>query len=157
MVVCFTGHRDLGSPDEALAIRHALDARLYRLIEVGATVFRAGGALGFDTLAALAVLDARHEFPSLRLELILPCPDQCARWNAYQIEQYRQILTAADSHTYLAPAYYRGVMHERNRALVNGADVCVAFLRAGCGGGTAYTVDYAKRRGVPVINLANDL
>ena len=154
MTVCFTGHRDLGTKEEKLALWNTLLSTLDRLIGDGATVFRAGGALGFDTAAALAVLEKKKTHPAVRLELLLPCKNQTAKWSAEQVRVYEDILFRADSYTYLSEHYYRGVMHARNRALVDGSDVCVAFLRAGASGGTAYTVDYATRRGVPVINLA---
>lgn len=157
MTVCFTGHRDLGSAQEELHLRGVLDLALDELIGSGASVFRAGGALGFDTVAAVAVLQKKKLYPHIRLELLLPCPDQCARWNDQQIFLYNSILSRADSHVYLSDHYFRGVMHKRNRALVDGADLCVAFLREGASGGTAYTVDYAKHRQVPVRNLFEEL
>ena len=43
-------------------------------------------------------------------------------------------------------------MHERNRALVNGSDFCLTYL-ADDFGGTAYTVNYAKKNDIDVINL----
>lgn len=157
MTVCFTGHRDLGGEAELAHLRAALKAEVARLAKEGATVFRAGGALGFDTEAALAVLRQRKETPEIRLELLLPCRNQAQKWSAEQISLYEKILAHADACTYVSEKYYRGVMHVRNRALVDGSDACVAFLREGASGGTAYTVDYAKKHGVPVINLAERL
>lgn len=154
MTVCFTGHRDLGSAEELARLREELKTEVARLAKEGATVFRAGGAIGFDTEAALAVLRQKQETPEIRLELMLPCRDQTRKWNAEQISLYEEILAKADTYTYTSEKYYRGVMHVRNRALVDGSDTCVAFLREGASGGTAYTVDYAKKHGVTVINLA---
>lgn len=157
MRVCFTGHRDIGTEEETLRLRACLAKEVQRLVAEGADVFLAGGALGFDTEAALAVLHQKRLTPEIRLELVLPCRDQYARWSPAQIELYERILAQADSHVFISERYFRGVMHKRNRALVDGADVCVAYLRTGAGGGTAYTVDYATRRGVPVINLFDRL
>ena len=154
MTVCFTGHRDLGGSEERSRLIARLEEEVHRLALAGATVFRAGGALGFDTEAAMAVLREKRRTVGLRLELLLPCRDQCAHWQEEQIRLYRAILDRADAHTYLSEHYYQGVMHVRNRALVDGADICVAFLREGAHGGTSYTVDYARRKGVPVINLS---
>jgi uncharacterized phage-like protein YoqJ len=53
--VCFTGHRQI--PDEDYeALKDLLCRELEIQIQNGATHFRTGGALGFDTLAALTVL-----------------------------------------------------------------------------------------------------
>ena len=78
MICCFTGHRSI-APDQLKQLPGLLDLALERLIESGVTVFRTGGAIGFDTLAALAVLKKKEIHSKLRLELILPCQDQMSR------------------------------------------------------------------------------
>lgn len=52
---CFTGHRELPA-DNLPEISKHLEDTLVTLIEQGYRYFGAGGALGFDTLAAQAVL-----------------------------------------------------------------------------------------------------
>ena len=69
---CFTGHRRLPS-EEIPVLRKRLEEEIRRLYREGFHYFAAGGALGFDTLAALAVLSLRKELPGLRLILVLPC------------------------------------------------------------------------------------
>ena len=150
-IVCFTGHRTI-SDEEYPVLWKTLDAEIERLIAEGAEVFRTGGALGFDTMAALCVLSHRLRHPQIRLELILPCPTQTQGWKKTDQSTYEQILSHANAHRYVSTAYYNGVMHARNRALVDGADLCVAYLRTSHGG-TAYTVSYALRNGVALINL----
>ena len=54
---------------------------------------------------------------------------------------------------YVSRQYTRGCMHERNRHLVDNSSVCVCYLNRESGG-TAYTVDYAEKQGLEVINLA---
>ena len=59
---CFTGHRRI--PPEAVApLRERLEAEIESLIRQGVRYFGAGGALGFDTLAAEAVLDLKAVYP----------------------------------------------------------------------------------------------
>lgn len=151
--VCFTGHRQI--PDEQYPALHALlsDA-VERAIQNGATVFRTGGAIGFDTLAALTVLSLRLRYPKIRLELILPCPTQARGWSDGDRRLYEQIMEQADSHRFVSDTYYRGVLQTRNRALVDAADLCIAYLTAS-EGGTAFTVREALRHGLDVINLAD--
>ena len=151
--VCFTGHREIAAAD-AEEVRSALDNEIERQILAGATVFRTGGALGFDTLAAISVLVLKKKYPDIRLELFFPCPDQTKSWREDDVHLYEEIKKRADVHQYVSPVYFRGVMHKRNRMLVDGADLCIAFLKEGASGGTAYTVTYAQKKGVPVINLA---
>ena len=153
--VCFTGHREL-SPEECALVAARLPALLRRLsAECRTRDFYAGGALGFDTLAALAVLDLRDgKHLPVSLRLILPCRDQSSRWSLEDRAVYAEILTRADSAAVMSPAYYNGCMLVRDRELVDRADLCVCCLRPGCEtGGTAYTVRCAHRAGIPVINL----
>ena len=153
--VCFTGHRML-SRDEREKLSRLLETMLKNLIvNYGTHTFVAGGALGFDTLAAECVLRLKREYPKIRLELILPCPDQAKRWRSDEKALYREILERADSHTYVSPYYYDGCMHERNRRMVDSAKLCMAYCRRGASGGTAYTVDYAQIKDVMVVNLAD--
>ena len=151
--VCFTGHRSI---DTALspAISCTLNGVLHSLIDHGATDFYAGGALGFDTIAALTVLKLRRICPDIKLHLILPCKVQTKMWSERDKFVYEQILSAADSVEYVQESYTSGCMHERNRRLVDISDVCVAFCEQS-GGGTAYTVAYALKNEKELINIAD--
>ena len=53
--VCFTGHRTIPESDFE-ALNSALCEEIQKQIENGASTFRTGGARGFDTMAALAIL-----------------------------------------------------------------------------------------------------
>ena len=148
-ICCFTGHRHI---DDMAAATAALRRTIRHLAGQGYTVYRAGGAMGFDMLAALCVLELREEL-GLRLELYLPCRDQADRWNSHEKTFYRHVLSEADSVTYVSQVYTPYCMFARNRRLVDGADVCVAYLKHS-EGGTAYTVNYANQKNVEVINIA---
>ena len=149
--VCFTGHRDI---DVSLAycIPPLLKSVLRECIGRGARRFLAGGAMGFDTLAALCVLELKSEFPFIRLELILPCKNQAQKWNDINRSIYDMILERADSVEYLHESYTASCMHDRNRRLVDEADAVIAYL-AHSGGGTAYTAAYALKCKKELINL----
>ena len=150
--VCFTGHRDI--PDaEYASLKARLDAILESLIADGAVHFRTGGARGFDTLAALCVLSKKQAHPHIQLHLVLPCPSQTQNWNKNDVLLYRQISDKADSVRYVSQSYFNGVLQLRNRALVDGADVCIAYLQTSSGG-TAYTASHAIRTGLEFINIA---
>ena len=150
--ICFTGHRELdtSSPD---AIARALNQVVRMLIAHGAHRFLTGGALGFDTAAALCILELKKEFPHISLELILPCKNQTKLWNEDARNTYNFILGAADRIVYMHEKYTASCMHDRNRRLVDEGDMCVAFLKHS-GGGTAYTVAYALKQDKEVINIA---
>ena len=69
---CFTGHRSL-SGEEKLKAAVRLRRVIEEQIKAGIVFYGAGGARGFDTLAAQIVLDMKKEYPQLRLILVLPC------------------------------------------------------------------------------------
>ncbi len=148
---CFTGHREIRAEDRA-SLGAALSAELARLYRLGVRYFGAGGALGFDTAAAEAVLALRREHADVRLILILPCRDQTKYWRREDIARYEAILASADKVVYTAERYHPGCMHVRNRHLVEHAAYCVAYF-SGAPGGTAYTVRYAEQAGLSVTNL----
>lgn len=150
--VCYTGHRTIPESDFE-ELHNKLLTETERQIQNGAVVFRTGGAKGFDTMAALAVLFLKRKYPHIRLELILPCPTQTQGWSENDIAVYEQIKINADTHQYVSPFYYKGLLQVRNRRLVEGADICIAYLTHSSGGGTAYTCSYAIRQGLEFVNL----
>lgn len=149
--VCFTGHRSI--PEKrAILIPRALETMISGLIAMGAQSFRLGGAVGFDTIAALSVLEAKEKHPHITLDLILPCRDQTEKWDEYNVKAYNYILSRADSVSYVRDKYTRGCMYERNRRLVDGSDMVIAYLER-TSGGSAYTYRYAEEKGVEIINI----
>jgi uncharacterized phage-like protein YoqJ len=151
---CFTGHRKI--PHEQLAqTQKRLKETIQALIEKGVIYYGAGGALGFDTLAATTVLKMKEDYPEIKLILVLPCVAQADWWDASDREVYEEIKQMADNVVYTSQEYTRGCMHKRNRHLVDNSSICICYLTDKTGG-TAYTVGYAKSAGVRVINLADD-
>lgn len=152
LCVCFTGHRVI-APAAAPTVASRLYDTLRELISEGFSEFAAGGALGFDTLAAKTVLALKRDFPNIKLTLILPCLEQTKGWRPSDIDAYGHILKSADEVIYTAEEYFAGCMHKRNRRLVDESSVCVCYLTTERGG-TAYTVKYARENGLRIINLA---
>ena len=149
---CFTGHRNLPMLAQK-KIAAELEQIIMALIERGVIYYGAGGARGFDTLAAQAVLKFRTSYPAIKLILVLPCLTQTRGWSPRDIAEYERIKAQADKVVYASQEYTEGCMHKRNRHLVDHSSVCVCYL-VNDTGGTAYTVNYAKMRGLEVINLA---
>ncbi len=150
----FTGHRGIPYAEEAVLIR-ALDAAIATVYGVGCRAFYAGGAVGFDTLAAERLLLFRERHPDVRLFLILPCRDQCRGWSDDDIRRYRAILDASDGYRYIRDAYDTAVMRDRNAALVEATDACIAYVtRAASGAGQ--TLRMAMRAGHIIINLGEE-
>lgn len=150
---CFTGHRSIPLSELAPLTAH-LDQVLSTVYGMGCRTFYAGGAMGFDALAAARVLLLRETHPDVRLFLVLPCRDQHRFWSAADIARHEEQLRHADAFLYVAESYSPRVMQERNEALVAHADVCVAYARRPASG-AGQTVRLAERAGKPVINLAD--
>mgnify|MGYP001034658798 CR=1 FL=1 len=149
---CFTGHRQL-PPVKQAEIAGQLERVITGLYQRGILYYGAGGALGFDCLAAQTVLRLRESCPGMKLILVLPCLTQTQSWRPEDIAEYERIKAQADKVVYTAQQYTKGCMHKRNRHLVDNSSVCVCYLnRESCG--TAYTVNYAKKNGLEIINLA---
>lgn len=122
-------------------------AQITALTETGVTDFYSGGADGVDCWAALIVLDLRKKNPALRLHCILPHEGQADKWSDSAQERYRFILSQADSLEYVSHDYYDGCMLDRNRRLVDAADLLLAVYNGERRGGTAATVRYARKSG----------
>lgn len=150
---CFTGHRNL-LPQEEKEISQRLTQTLIRLIQSGVQYFGAGGAIGFDTLAAQTVLKLRKQYPHIKLILVLPCLSQTRGWKDNNIKVYEEIKAQADKVVYTSQEYTRGCMHKRNRHLVDHSGICICYLTEDHGG-TAYTVQYADKHQLQIINLAD--
>ena len=84
--------------------------------------------------------------------LCLPCKDQSSTFGSTGKAIYDYVLKYADKISYAEDVYKSGCMHKRNRMLVDGADLCVAYLTSSKGG-TAYTVSYAEQNHIEVINI----
>ncbi len=186
-ICMFTGHRNIAASDKN-ALAERLGGLLEELIADGFVHFRAGGALGFDTVAALKVIEKKHKYPHIRLHLFLPCRDQDCKWSESSRTAYRFVLSNADSISYSADKYTYGCMQQRNREMVDGSDLCVAYYKASeqrteqlslfdaahdgnndnndynndynynsksTHGGTKYTLKYAQKKGVDVLNICD--
>lgn len=149
---CFTGHRQL-PPGERAVITNKLECTITTLYQTGVCYYGAGGALGFDTLAAQAVLHLRESCPGMKLILVLPCLTQTRGWRPEDVAEYKRIKAQADKVVYTSQQYTPDCWHKRNRHLVDNSGICVCYLTKS-DGGTAYTVRYAESKRLEVINIA---
>lgn len=150
---CFTGHRKLPKKD-IVKIEACLEKEITNLIKSGFCYFAAGGAQGFDTVAEQSVLRLKEKYPHIKLFLVLPCKNQAERWDEHNKRLYEHIKSKSDKVIYTSDNYFRGCMHKRNRFLADNSSVCISYLTENAGG-TLYTVDYAKKIGLEVINIAD--
>lgn len=125
---CFTGHRDIApyTPDTVFEQTKAV---VTLLVSKGFKYFGTGGALGFDTLAAQAVLSVKETHPEVKLILVLPCENQTKFWKQQDIDVYNDIKLRADKVKVLAPHYYNGCMQKGIDTLLIAVLLAFAFLQ----------------------------
>lgn len=152
ITACFTGHRVLSRKELKL-----IDKRLFPVLEElydeGFRHFIAGGAIGFDTIAAEAVLKLKEKKEGVTLHIAIPCPEQPNLWREKEQKKYFEILEKADSSEIVSDHYFDGCMQLRNRYMVDRSSALIAFFR-GSSGGTGSTCKYASKKLPIVINIA---
>ncbi len=146
---CFTGSRNIDKLNKKL-----LYEEIEKHIKKGYIFFSVGGALGFDTHVALAILEFKSMYQNIKLILVLPFLEQAKNWSENDIIIYKDIKKRADKIIYTSKNYFRGCYHLRNRYLVDNSQICIAYLNKNSGG-TFYTVNYALSKNVAVINIGN--
>ena len=109
--------------------------------------------IGFDTLVAKLIINLKIKYPYIKLVLILPCIEQTKWWKEEDKEIYKYIIDNSDEVLYTSKNYFRGCMFKRNRMLVDESRFCICYLTKN-NGGTFYTVNYAKEKGLIVYNVA---
>ena len=162
----FTGYRphklphkgDESHPD-CIWIKQRLVRDICLHLDMGIRIFLSGVALGVDQWAAESVLLAKQLRPDdgIQLWCAVPYARQAAAWSAQEQERYRAILAKADRVDLLSERYYDGCLLARNRYMIDRATHLIAVYD-GQKGGTKYTVDYAKKKGlfVSIIDPLND-
>lgn len=149
----FTGHRIIAkSKIDAVAERIEREAEAL-INDKGVTDFIAGGALGFDTIAARVIIRLKEKYDYIKLHLYLPCHNQMKNWNTRDQYEGRMIMSYADSIMYVTEGnYVTGCMQLRNRRMADDALYCIAYMN-NSRSGTAYTVSYARDIDDIVINI----
>lgn len=143
-VFALTGHRGL-PPGAPSIIRQQLEELVRQY--PGAT-WLSGGAVGVDQVAALVLLELGQ-----RVEFVLPfpLPVQSARWTPAERESLRALAARAAAVEILRNAYNVAGYHQRNRRLLERANILVAFTDGRATGGTASVIRQAEKKGIPII------
>lgn len=130
-----------------------LRKEMERLIDNGVTNFVAGGAMGFDQMAAECVLAKRQEGDPVWLVLALPYRGYDQRWPDNQRIKNQFFIDNADEVLYLSEQYHKECMKKRNYYMVDHSAYCICAMIREISG-TGQTVRYAKRQNLNVVNIA---
>ena len=148
---CFTGHRGIPDTEKEYVFRRIRE-EVVNLISRGVNTFYCGGAVGFDTVCGKIIISLKESFPSVKLFLALPCPEQNKYFNSGQNEDYKFLKENADKVYYASDHYHAGCMHERNRFMVDLSENVICYCKKSSGG-TFYTVKYAAQKNRNIISI----
>lgn len=150
--VCFTGHRpdkiDLNEKQAKELLEKAIDYA----ISQGFITFITGMAMGVDIWAAEIVLDRRKKNKEIHLIAALPHPNFESRRSITEKMRFNKIIKAADYVEQVNEYYFSSCYQVRNEWMVDRSALVIALFN-GQKSGTKNTIDYAKRKGVKVVNV----
>ena len=147
----FTGHRQIKREHEK-ELPELVARAINFAYEGGCRRFIAGGALGFDTVAAREIIRFRLRHPDVSLVLYLPCIAQDSKWRPQQKRLYEYLLSEANEVVYVSEEYTDGCMKERNLRIAEEADILIAYVGR-ANSGAAQTVRMARELGREIYNL----
>lgn len=156
ITACFTGHRFIADKDRDIVFS-LTEKAIEEFYAKGYRRFFCGAAIGFDMLAAEAVLHMKTIYDDLRLILAIPCSEQYAKWADRDVKKWKLLCEKADRVDVLSEFYYDGCMEVRNRYMVDRSSLCICWLKSVKKGGTLQTVHLASENGLSIHNLAMEV
>lgn len=162
--VCFSGYRPEKMPkagdettDEIKAIKNALRIAIQNAIDGGYTHFITGMACGFDIWAGEEVVRIREKNKRwcksrITLEGAIPFREQSRNFTDNYKDRYDKLLMQMDKMSIVNMQYSRGCYYSRNRHMVDASSMLITYFD-GKKGGTAYTNEYAIKRGLHIVNI----
>lgn len=153
--VAFSGYRPDKLPSKGneqssdiIALKNNLRDAILDAVNEGFELFIVGMADGFDSYAAMEVINLKHSGQDLKLLCAIPFDDGRSK-----SETYEYILKNADEKIVISPGFNKGSYFVRNEFMVDNSSRLICYYDGLCGG-TEYTVDCANKQGVKVVNLA---
>lgn len=147
----FSGHRKI-PPEHLFLLGDMLLSEISSAYEEGYRTFYTGGAVGFDTVAAQAVVSFRIFHRDVRLVILVPCIGQEAYYSDSERGKYEYLLSVADEVVFMQDAYSPGCMRKRNAELVARADMLICYVGHDRSG-SSQTLALARENGKKIINL----
>ena len=153
--IAFTGHRPETlnlTEDQYDDLQLRLWKEIYARMEQGYDTFLCGAARGTDIMCGEIVLAEKETaHPNVKLICAIPFREQARRWEILWRMRHYELLRGADKVVLLCDSYQRGCYHLRNRYMVDNADLLIAVYNGSPKGGTAYTINYARKQGKDII------
>ena len=122
-----------------------LQNEIKKLIEMGVTDFISGGQGGFDRLSARCVYELKTKYPSIQNHLVIPY----LSFNVGDKSIYDSIIYPEGFENH----HFKAAIPKRNQYLVQNAAYAICYVTHSWGG-AAKTYEYAKKKDLQLINLA---
>ena len=158
MKICFTGHRTIEG--EYAPDGHWPDvyAKVFEIIRSfahhGHTEFISGGALGFDQVAARAVIGVKEAGYPAKLTMALPFPGFEAKWIPKSKYELAMLVGQADKTLYVCEeGYAPWKMQKRNEWMVDDSTIVIALYGPDKTGGTLNCIHYAMTLFRPIVKI----
>ena len=157
---CFTGKRpqnfSFGFNEYAkgcIELKKKIKAEIEKAINKGYKNFISGMALGVDLWAAEAVLELKEIYPDIELYCAIPYKAQSLTWGQDYRERYMTCVHRAKKYAVISPFYTKDCFFKRNMYMVDRASLVIAVCDNPPTGGTAHTIDYARRNGREIVMI----
>ena len=158
---CFSGYRPekfafaLNDGEGAyLALEKRIEEAILQAADDGYDTFICGMAKGFDLMAGsliVALKESWIELANLNLVAVLPFERHGFTGNPWHI-LHQMVVGQATEVVTLSSHYHSKAYHDRNRYMVDHSSRLICYYD-GQKGGTAYTVKYAREKGLEIVNV----
>ena len=146
MTITFCGHSNCLFSDEE---KEKLKQLLIKEIRKNPTCkFYLGGYGDFDSLCLRTLRKLKTDFPDIELLFITPYLDKNYSKLEFAKYHYDDVIFPP-----LESVPRKFAILKRNEWMVDSADIVIAYVKYSWGG-AAKTLEYAKRKKVPLVNIA---
>lgn len=152
MTCCFTGHRPEKMHRSYPESLRLLCASVMDAYDAGYRIFISGMSRGIDLWAAHIMIVLRSLHPDIRLVAAIPFPAFDQKWNIEEQHVYQALLAQADLVCTISKIRTARSFQFRNMWMVDHSSRLIACWD-GEPGGTANTIQYAKRKDIQIIML----
>ena len=147
-ICCFAGHSKLFDTEQIY--KKLLEAVESLIVNEGFEEFWVGNYGEFDRLSARAVREVKKRYPEIRLNLIIPyLTSEIKEYKEDYYKSYDEIITADIPEN----TPFKARIIKCNRFMTDKAKCLICFINHSWGG-AAKTLEYAKKKDLKIINLA---
>lgn len=138
---CVTGHRNIPA-DQVEFVKDELRKLICTAIQDGFTRFLSGMAEGVDLYFAEIVVEMKKENTAITLEAAIPYRKRLEAKD----KNFQRLIKLCDNVHVSAEVYSKSTFMARNMYMVNESERVIAVHDGREGGGTAFTIRFAKQK-----------